>query len=675
MVGVLLIGAAVATALLVAASLRLQSLVSTALAAYLALVANLGLVTWVLSPLQAVTRPGLAVSEALLVAASFAAWWLRGRPRLPVAAAMPSARAIVTDPVCAVFLVVIGSLLAYELVTALTAPANNWDSLTYHLTRVVAWMSHGGVYRIPNAPTARMNEYQPLAEQQILFLFTATRSGALYAMPQYVAQAAILVAVYGTSRRLGFRPQAAACSSLLLATFSLVALQASTAQNDLVAASFPAAAACLLLGEGGLEAALAGAAVGMGLGAKLTTALVVPVLLALALARGRRTTLVAIGGAAAGLLTVGVWGFAINLANTGHVLGYVGTYIATPAYEQPLHPGSLATSLDVLYETFDLAVLSDHLIGELWIIGAIGAVGVGVLSLSRGRRPLRSIVTAAAVAIPFVAPLLVIRGSDALAWLTRSWGFPVRGSGGNVGILNRSVGGAAFGALGAVLFLGVPLVTAVAFAARRADLRQLALAAAAPLFYALLGHETFNYFMTRFLIVPAVLVAPLFARLVDDRLTAAAYLVVASIGVGLIVTQDPLRPLDGRDGFGRPWQLTQAQAAYLTDERGVGDAVAAYDRLLPRHACVGAVLGGDEPGYLLSGPRLEHRVVYLPVAGALGEAYRRLLSYVVISGGDDRWAAGTFERAGWSVRSLGGYWLLAAAPRAGDGRCSGAGLS
>jgi len=82
--GVLLIGAA---ALLAAASLRSSSLVTTLLAAYLAFVADLGLVTWALLPVRGVTRGGLAVAEAVLLAAARAVWWLRGRPGLPPAGA------------------------------------------------------------------------------------------------------------------------------------------------------------------------------------------------------------------------------------------------------------------------------------------------------------------------------------------------------------------------------------------------------------------------------------------------------------------------------------------------------------------------------------------------------------------------------------------------------------
>jgi Glycosyltransferase family 87 len=659
-VGVLLIGAAVAAALLLAASLRTPSLVSTLLAAYLAFVADLGLVTWALSPLHAVTRTGLAPAEAVLLAAACAVWWLRGRPGLPLAAAVPAARRVASDPVSALFLAAVAVLLAYELVVALTAPANNWDSLTYHLPRAAAWMQHGGVYRIPNAPTPRMNEYQPLAEQQILYLFVAVGSGALFALPQYLAQLAILVAVYGAARRLGFDVRAAACSAFLFAMFSLVALESTTAQNDLVAASFPVAAACLLLGSGRLEPALAGIAVGLGIGAKLTTALVLPVLLAVALLRGRRATLEGIGGAVASFAAIGVSGYALNLANTGHLLGYLGTHIDTPLYEQPVHPSRLATGVDVLYETLDLSVLSGHAIELLWIGGVVAAVAYAFW-----RR--RVDWTALVVALPFVSPIVVMRAGDIVASLARSGGFPVRGGLGNIGDLNRTVSGSAFGPVGAVVFLGVPLVTLVAFLRHRAALRELVLAAAVPLFYVLLAQETFNYFMTRFLIVPAALTAPLAARLLGTPAARAAFLAVGALVVGQVVTKDPSRPLDG--AYGRPWQLTQVDAAYLTDERGVGDAVAALGRDVPARACVGAVLGSNEPAYFLYGPRLERRVVFLPVASAVADAYRHFVSYVVISTGENRWAAGTFRRSGWQIRPLGRYWLLAVARHAGDGEC------
>src|SRR5262249_3901578 len=145
-----------------------------------------------------------------------------------------------------------------------------------------------GVHWIANAPTGRMNEFQPLAEQQILFLFVASGSTVLYALPQYAAALALVAGVYGVSRRLAFRVRASAAGARFVATLDAVALQASTAQNDLVAAAFPLLAAYFLLGDAEVEPVLAGIAVGVGLGVKLTTALVLPVLVWLAWQRGRR---------------------------------------------------------------------------------------------------------------------------------------------------------------------------------------------------------------------------------------------------------------------------------------------------------------------------------------------------------------------------------------------------
>ena len=225
MLGVVLIGAAVATALLCAAGARLESAVSTLLLAYLAFVAELGITTLVLSPFREVTRGGLAGAEGVLLAVALALWWRRGRPGFALSGARAAARLALGDPVAALFLLLVAAALAYEAVLASTPP-NNMDSLTYHLARAAAWAQHGGIYWIPHAPEVELNAYQPLAEQQDLFYLVASGGGALYAAPQYLAQIAILVAVYGSSRRLGFEVRGAACAAGLLATFSVVALEA-----------------------------------------------------------------------------------------------------------------------------------------------------------------------------------------------------------------------------------------------------------------------------------------------------------------------------------------------------------------------------------------------------------------------------------------------------------------
>ena len=62
----------------------------------------------------------------------------------------------------------------------------------------------------------RLNAFQPLAEQELLFLFVTTGKRHTARSAPVPGQLAILVAVYGCSRRLGFDVRAAACGSLLV---------------------------------------------------------------------------------------------------------------------------------------------------------------------------------------------------------------------------------------------------------------------------------------------------------------------------------------------------------------------------------------------------------------------------------------------------------------------------
>jgi hypothetical protein len=676
-----LIGLAAVAALLLAAAARRPSLTSTLLLAYLAFFVNLGLVTLLLSPYREVTRGGLAAAELALCAGAAATWALRGRPGLPLRAARATAREALSDPVTALFLAAVVVLFAYEVLLAIGVPPNNSDALAYHLTKAAAWAQHGGIYWIPQAPTARLNTFQPLAEQQLLFLFVATGNGALYALPQLLAELAILVAIYGASRRLGFDVRAAACAALLFATFSLVALEGTTGQNDLVAASLPAAAACLLLGRGLLEPLLAGVAAGAAVGVKLTTAFVAPVLAWLAVARGRAMLAAAALGGAAGFLALGMWGYLLNDRYTGHVLG-TGADGVQADRGSPGYPASVANAFYLAYLAMDASVLSSRLIHVLALVGVAAAL---VVVLVRRRTLSHAVPGAAGVATPFLAPLLVIGASGALAFVARRWGFPIRGADGIVGPLDQELSAeytrisnedySAFGPVGIVSLLAATAAAVVAYAARRADVRHLALASTLPLVLVLVSlFSTWNPFLIRFFLVPAVLVAPLLARLVASRVVAAAYLVVAAITVGLTITQDQTKPLTSRGGYGRPWNLTQSEALFTNSRAEYGEALDAFDRLVPQDACVGAILSRYEPSYILFGPRLQHDVVFLDVTHPLLEqAVGDQLFYVVVSKAVDRWTeVGDLTRAGWRLEGLGPVWLLAVSPARGaaTGRCS-----
>jgi hypothetical protein len=397
------------------------------------------------------------------------------------------------------------------------------------------------------------------------------------------------------------------------------------------------------------------------------------VLVWLAWMGGRRTLLRALAGGAVGLLLAGVWGYVRNLDETGRLLGAgQGRVEATVS---PSFSGTIHTAARVLYRTFDLSVFSNELVGALAVCGLVAGVAVAVMMRRRaGTR--EAAVAGASVAIPFLAPLLVLVGAAAFAWATRVLGIPVR-SADRLGGLNRAANEdvSAFGSLGTVALLCAPLLAVYAYALRRAGVRQLALALTLPSFLLLLGlYAEYNPFLTRFMLVPAVLTAPLFAHFFGRRAATASIAAVAALAVGLALGSNEAKSLRGSEGL--PWTLSHVEALAENPARGGGRAVSqgtrAYDERVPRHACVGAVLDPDEPSYPLWGPSLGHRVLFLPSLSALQAAYERNLSYVVISTGMNAPVADQFAEAGWKLDSLEGYWILAVAPGAGDGDCRAA---
>ncbi len=670
MISAFLIAGPVVTVLRVAASLRRESFVSALLCAYLALLAELTALTGALSPFREVTRTGLACGVALLLALSVALWQRRGRPGLPLRHLPAVARRLRSEPLVLAFLLVTGLALAYELLLVVAVPANNWDSLTYHLARVAFWAQHGGIYWVANAPTDRINVAQPVAEQQILYLFVAVGRGALFALPQFAAQLAIVASTYLSARRLGYELRSALCAALLFTTFSLVALEATTAQNDLVAASLPAIAAAFLLGRSRQELVLAGLAVALSVGVKATTALVLPVLVLLALRRGRRAAASFCASAIVSFAALVSWSFAVNLARTGHLLGKGPSGLTHAAHSLG---GALAMATAIFYRLCDLTGFHDELIWVLLAVGANLSLAVAVAGWL-GRRPLRPL-WIAAVALPFAAPALTLAFAALVRSLSGLLQLPVNKGAAFLGpnflfapadtftwginrVSQEDIAG--FGPIGGLILVGLSAATLVAVALRRADARYAALALALPLFLLGLGatSSSYNAFLARFVLVPAALTVPLAAALFRRAAAGAAVLAVSALVLGLVLVHDVQKPFDSP--YGHPWQLAQGDAARLTFEPSAGDAVFGLDADVPSYTPIGAVLGSDEPSYLLFGASHSRPVEFLPAKpeAALAAALAGRDSFVVIGGVSG--VAEAFSANGWVVKYLvDPYWQLA----------------
>ncbi|MFI9641138.1 hypothetical protein ACIG87_13930 [Micromonospora sp. NPDC051925] len=241
---------------------------------------------------------------------------------------------------------VVGVVLI-ELVVALLAEPNNFDSQTYHLPKVEHWVAQGSLDFWPTA-IHRQVTIPPGAEYLLLHLRLFTGGDALHNLVQWAAGLGCLLAATRITAQLGGGRRAQLLTAFLLATTPMVALQATSTQTDLVAAGWAACAGTLALDglrrRAGLSDALTlGAATGLTALTKTSGLLAVgPLLLLWGLAQLRLAGRPAATGSRQVARTVG--GSLLVLLVAAVV---VGPFLAreTAEFGHPLGPPRLRESI------------------------------------------------------------------------------------------------------------------------------------------------------------------------------------------------------------------------------------------------------------------------------------------------------------------------------------------
>ena len=123
------------------------------------------------------------------------------------------------------------------LVIALVAAPNNYDSMTYHLPRVMHWAENHSVAFFPTQVT-RQNGYPPFAEWTLLHMFLLTRSDRLFNLLQLLSLAGSCVAVHEIAGLFSERRLVKRMAVVLAASTPMAILQATSTQNDLVVSFF-----------------------------------------------------------------------------------------------------------------------------------------------------------------------------------------------------------------------------------------------------------------------------------------------------------------------------------------------------------------------------------------------------------------------------------------------------
>jgi 4-amino-4-deoxy-L-arabinose transferase-like glycosyltransferase len=602
-----------ATAVLAAATLRLRGS-SFAIGAYLvgwAVVVGLG---ETLSLLDAVGRTGYVAGDAAVLVAAAAIWHVRGRP-LP-ALPRPRLSALRAHLGLAALGAVVAAAVVYEAVLVVSTPPNNYDSLTYHLTRVVAWLQQGHVGYF-DAATARANAFPPNAELGILYTVALLGRDTLAALPQLLAEVAVLVCVYGAGRRLGFGRPSATFAALLTATLSEFALESVTTQNDLVVAAFVIAAVYFVLGRERGELPLAALAVALAVGTKVTAFFALPLLVvAAALLLPRRRAVELAVWSAIAFFGFGAFSYVENTIHTGHPLGVVPE--ADPYRPEVTVGGTASTAARVYWRFVDFTGLQP----PEGLLQGLTNTGSGIF---------------AAAHIPANPPR---------ATATR---FSFRPS------VEASEDTSYFGVLGFLLVVPVSAAFVLAWLFRRTSRARGLLAAALPLFVLVLSlAQTYDQWLGRFMLIPVALVMPLAAWLYERRLRLLTT-VAALAGVATLAgthTHNVAKPV-GVVGPGSVWAMSRAQVQGLT-AGSLELALPFFDATVPANATVGVVLGSNDPAYLLYGPTLRRRLVELPSRTAFRDAAERHLRWLVVSAD----AGPVAPRAGWRSHPMRGGWQV-----------------
>lgn len=125
----------------------------------------------------------------------------------------------------------VGIICFATFVTAIVAPPNNWDSMTYHMARVVHWLQNRSVAHYPTH-TLRQLELNPWAEFAITNFQALSGCDRLANLIQWFSMVGAIVAASLVVKQLGGERRAQVFTAVVVATIPMGILQASSTQND-----------------------------------------------------------------------------------------------------------------------------------------------------------------------------------------------------------------------------------------------------------------------------------------------------------------------------------------------------------------------------------------------------------------------------------------------------------
>jgi hypothetical protein len=397
------------TSLLVSARLTRGSATAWLVGAYVIGFAEIVVVSVVLSLWSELDRPFLLGTLFGLLCVSLLT--IRGSSFPPIRDRARLFLVALRDPPVTVLAIVVLGVLAYSVALGLFLPSNDIDALQYHLARAAFWKQGERLGYIPGAGDARLDGLPPNGELPMAFTMIISGTGRFASLVQLAAALAAAMSIYGMSRWIGVDVRRALMASLLFLTLPAVAMQASTSLNDVIVASLVCASAFFLLRTDVSGLALAGLAVALLVGTKLTGILALPGLALIGLVSWRRRKWLPLGVLSASALVGGYW-YWFNYVRVGDLFGASGISGAGVSAE-----GVNADPLAALARIIRLSLAPIELTGAVgWdrLLYVIAAVVVACIMLTTpdGRRMRRK--RAGLAALVTLLPLALVPAGQAL---------------------------------------------------------------------------------------------------------------------------------------------------------------------------------------------------------------------------------------------------------------------
>ena len=301
-----------------AAALRLTTLSAYLLTTYLAIWVQVVVAGLVLTALGAVSRVGYLAFGAVSILTAAGVWHRMGRPRPDaVRLRLNWLSASLRDPPLGLLAAGIVATYTYLIAVGIGIPQNDWDPLTYQLSRAALWRQEGGLSIIDATTELRLNVNPVAAELGQLATMVLTSSERFVWLVQLPAAGALSIGAFGLARRLGLTGRQSLFASLLVPTIPIVVVQAVSAYNDLLLASFVLCAAVFGLGKERRELLPLSLSVALAVATKFTAPLLLPLAIAITLSGQRRRRWPELVAAfAAGALAGSGW-HVLNIGRTG----------------------------------------------------------------------------------------------------------------------------------------------------------------------------------------------------------------------------------------------------------------------------------------------------------------------------------------------------------------------